>query len=178
VADRVRARRRLPPKPSPPAHPPTRPTGPPGGVPTGQPTPVSPRQDEDVRRSLGRENDTAVILARHKYRVHQNPTRQEVAGARSSTGDVGKPGKEPDFLLEGRVFDCYAPGQGKPVRSVWSEVATKVRWGQTQRVVLNLQDWGDDVDSVRRQFADWPINGLKEVKAVTIEGRVVDIWHG
>ena len=92
--------------------------------------------------------------------------------ARSRTGC------SPDYLVEGRVFDCYAPAMGTRVRNMWSDVKDKVDDGQTQRVVLNLQDWGDDVGSIRRQFADWPIDGLKEVKAVTTGGRVVEIWHG
>ena len=78
--------------------------------------------------------------------------------------------------MEGRVFDCYAPERPRPVRHIWSEVSRKIEKDQTQRVLIKLQDWGEDVGSIRRQFADWPVPGLKEVKAVTIDQRVVPIW--
>lgn len=43
------------------------------------------------------------------------------------------------------VFDCYSPTPGKAVRGVWTEVSGKVTSQQTQRVVLNLQDWRGDL---------------------------------
>jgi hypothetical protein len=128
-----------------------------------------------VRRSLERENECADILARRGYRVHQNPTKQEAADARARTGDVGTPVKDPDYLIEGHVFDCYAPGETKSVRGVWSEVQGKIDDGQTQRMVLNLRDWRGDLDALRRQFGDWPVQGLKELVAVTPAGTIVQI---
>jgi hypothetical protein len=138
---------------------------------------ISPREGERERRGYERENDTADILTDQGYRVHQQPTPQETADARAATGDVGRPGTRPDYLIEGRVFDCYAPARDTNVRNAWSEVRRKPRAGQTQRVVINLQDWGGDLDALRRQFADWPIQGLKEVKAVTADRSIVEIWH-
>ncbi len=155
----------------------TRPTGPAGGTPTGRPTTIRPQEDADVTRSLHRENDAAVILAQRGYLVHQNPTPQQIADARTKTGDSGDPGAEPDYLLEGRVFDCYAPAAGKKVRNMWDEVGRKVKRGQTQRVVINLQEWGGDLGAVRKQFRDWPAPGLKEVKAITADGQVHEVWH-
>ena len=43
-------------------------------------------------------------------------------------------------------------------------------------MVINLQDWGTDLEGLRGQFADWPMPGLKEVKAVTPAKKVVPIW--
>nr|WP_308121298.1 hypothetical protein [Actinoplanes bogorensis] len=77
--------------------------------------------------------------------------------------------------MEGRVFDCYSPDDGKPVRGIWWEAEDKVKEGQTQRVVVNLEDWSGDLTALRRQFLDWPIEGLKEVKAITRDGEVVQI---
>lgn len=107
--------------------------------------------------------------------MHQNPTRPEVADARLRTGDTGNPRKTPDYLLEGHVFDCYSPTPPKPVRGVWTEVSGKVTESQTQRVVLNLQDWRGDLTALRKQFDDWPIPGLKELKAVTRSGVIMQI---
>ncbi len=91
------------------------------------------------------------------------------------TGDTGDPNKDPDYLIEGYVFDCYAPDETKPVRGVWTEVSTKVQRGQSQRVVLNLRDWRGDLGALQKQFDDWPVAGLKEVAAVTSASAIVQI---
>jgi hypothetical protein len=153
----------------------THPTGEPGGTPDGQPTRIRPHEDEDVRRSLERENSGAAILADRGHQVTQNPSPEEVAQARQDAGDSGRPTSRPDYLVEGRVFDCYAPSQNKGVRGIWTEVAAKVSDDQTQRVVVNLQDWRGNVPDLQRQFNDWPIEKLKEVKVITPDGDVVQI---
>ncbi|PRY27992.1 hypothetical protein [Pseudosporangium ferrugineum] len=117
------------------------------------------------------------MLAGSGYHVRQNPTSAEVAQARLDTGDTGKPTSKPDYLVEGRVFDCYSPTRPtKNVRGIWGEVHDKVvERQQTQRVVVNLADWRGDLSALRRQFADWPIAGLKEVKVITPGGDIVQI---
>lgn len=76
----------------------------------------------------------AAALAAHGFEIRQNPAPDEVARARHESGDVGRPTSNPDYLIEGRVFDCYSPDDGKPIRGIWSEAADKVEDGQTQRV--------------------------------------------
>jgi hypothetical protein len=151
-------------------------TGPPGGRPEGPPTRVGAREDDEVKRSLDRENSAAVTMADQGFQVRQNPTPAEVAQARLSTGDTGSPDSDPDYLVEGRVFDCYSPSARKPVRGIWSEVGEKVLdREQTQRVVVNLADWAGDLAALRRQFAEWPIPGLREVKVITRSGDIVQL---
>ncbi len=150
-------------------------TGEPGGTPTGGPTRINPKQDATVRRSLALENSGAVTLADNGYRVQQNPTADEVAAARQNTGDVGRPSSDPDYLIEGRVFDCYSPSENKSVRGVWSETEDKILKEQTQRVVVNLEGWAGDMSALRRQFNDWPIANVKEVKAITPDGDIIQL---
>jgi hypothetical protein len=151
-------------------------TGRSGGTPHGGSTRIEPGEDAEVRRSLEMENAGAVVLAEHGYRIRQNPTRAEVAQARLDAGDVGNPEKDPDYLLEGRVFDCYSPVKpSKAVRGIWTEAKIKVEDGQTQRVVVNLEDWRGDLSALRKQFAGWPVPGLKEVKVITRDGNIVQI---
>ncbi|MEU4592268.1 MULTISPECIES: CdiA C-terminal domain-containing protein [Micromonospora] len=128
-----------------------------------------------AQRSVQLENECADTVAGKGYRLHQNPTKQEVADARADTRDTGDPDKNPDYLIEGHVFDCYSPTASKPVRGIWSEVTHKVDEQQTQRVVLNLQDWRGDPAALRKQFDDWPIPGLKELVAVTPSREIVQI---
>ncbi|MEV6707254.1 hypothetical protein [Micromonospora wenchangensis] len=59
-----------------------------------------------MRRSLELENACTDTVAERGYRVHQNPTKREIAEARLNTGDVERPDKDPDYLTEGYVFDC------------------------------------------------------------------------
>ncbi|SFF06605.1 hypothetical protein SAMN05421541_105534 [Actinoplanes philippinensis] len=114
-------------------------------------------------------------MADKGYSVHQQPTKPEVAGAREATGDTGDPLKDPDYLVEGRVFDCYAPKGDKSPYGIWSVAKEKIVELQTQRVVLNLKDWNGDIKDLQQQFTDWPINDLKEVKAILPSGEIVQI---
>lgn len=155
----------------------TRKTGTPGGAPDGNPTRVGPKDDVETRRSLEMENSGAAVFARAGYRIKQNPTREEVARSRHETGDTGDPEKNPDYLIEGRVFDCYSPTNPlKSARGIWGEVEEKiVVKRQAQRAVVNLEDWRGDMSALRRQFGGWPIPGLKEVKIIMPDGDIVQI---
>ncbi|MFG1775991.1 hypothetical protein ACGFIG_06125 [Micromonospora sp. NPDC049048] len=128
-----------------------------------------------MRRSLELENECADTIADRGYRVHQNPTRLEIAAGRFSAGDTGDPQKTPDYLIEGHVFDCYSPTPPKTVRGIWAVVSEKVEKGQTQRVVLNLEDWTGDLAALQKQFDDWPVPRLKELVAVQRSGAIVQI---
>lgn len=152
-------------------------TGVPGGVPQGRPTSIPRREDHEVQRSLEMENSGAVVLADKGWQIKQNPSPDEVAQARLTTGDRGDPDKNPDYLLEGRVFDAYSPtNPDKSARGIWRQVQEgKIEAEQTQRVVINLEDWRGDLSALRTQFADWPMPGLKEAKVITSDGTVVQL---
>jgi hypothetical protein len=82
-----------------------------------------------------------------------------------------------DYKVEGREMDCYAPNNpAKSVRGIWSEVKSKVETGQTKRVVINLSDWKGDIAALKKQFADWPIDGLEEVIITTPDRKVLHIF--
>ncbi|WP_218031493.1 CdiA C-terminal domain-containing protein [Paenibacillus kobensis] len=57
--------------------------------------------DKDNIRALERENEAAEILAKNGYKVEQNP-------------NVPNTTKNPDYKIEGKIFDCYSP---KPTTS-------------------------------------------------------------
>jgi hypothetical protein len=122
------------------------------------------------------ENECADLLADKGYQIHQNPTSQEIRDTWLRTGDTGNPRKTPDYVLEGHIFDCYSPTPPKPVRGIWSEVSAKISAKQTQRVVINLQDWRGDLAALRKQFDDWPIPRLRELAAVTRSGAIIQIF--
>ncbi len=124
--------------------------GEPGGMPEGQKAIPGRDLDEDGVRALDLENSAAVTLAQEGWLIRQNPTPDEVARARSESGDRGHPAKNPDYLIEGRVFDCYSPrNPAKTPYGIWGYVRDeKIEPLQTQRVVINLEDWRGDLSAL------------------------------
>lgn len=70
--------------------------------------------------------------------------------------------KKPDYLINGEVYDHYAPSTDVP-RNIWREIQRKVEKGQTNNVVISLRDSDVQEEALRRQFEEWPIEGLREV---------------
>jgi hypothetical protein len=128
----------------------TQPSGQEGDVPTGNPTRIDPNdKDPDNIRALTTENESAVTLAREGYKVEQNPV---VEGS-----------KNPDYKIEGRIFDCYAPSTSN-ARNIASHIEEfKVKSDQADRIVLNLDDSGVELNHLRNQLNNYPIQGLKEI---------------
>jgi hypothetical protein len=138
----------------------------PQAKPRGKKTAILPQEDSGKQRSLRRENQAAEILARAGYDVEQNPTVEGTT-------------REPDYRIEGRIFDCYAPTSDKP-RNIWTQIDSEkvnptrtVR--QTDRIVLHLDDSNVDLGALRKQFQDWPMPGLKEVIVIR-HGQVIHLW--
>ena len=87
--------------------------------------------------------------------------------------------KKPDYLIEGEIFDCYSPKDGTSVRNIASGIQRKIDEGQTNRIILNLDDWhggGGSIDDLIKQLNDWPIEGLEEVKIINQYHEVIDIY--
>jgi filamentous hemagglutinin len=123
----------------------------------GEPTPIGRNDDEATRRAIRRENESAQLLAGSGYNVLQNPV---VAGP-----------KKPDYLINGEVYDHYAPSTDN-VRNIWKTVKEKVGDDQAPNIVIGLQDSGANEQALRRQFADWPIDGLVDVLIVRPDGTI------
>ncbi|OMD91891.1 hypothetical protein BSK54_29475 [Paenibacillus odorifer] len=113
-------------------------------------------------RALERENEAAEILAKNGYHVEQNP-------------NVPSTIKNPDYRIEGEIFDCYSPKPKTSPRNIGSSIQAKVEAGQTDRVVLNLSDWTGDMNAFKKQLADWPITGLKELIAIDGSGNAIHL---
>ena len=115
---------------------------------------VAAPQDQALRR----ENESADVLARNGYDVEQSPPP--------------KPnGKQPDYLLEGRYFDCYAPLSGE-VDQVRKGISRKVRRDQADRLVLNLADTSVPRQHVADILRRRPIANLEEIIVVDGEQTV------
>jgi RHS repeat-associated protein len=121
--------------------------------PVGQTTKVSKKVDPGTKAGLTGEIEAGKTLKKFGYDVELNPKVQFTT-------------KKPDLKIEGKIFDVYTPNSEKDVRGIWSEVAKKIDKGQTERVVLNLKDWKGDFSQLQKQFSDYQISGLKEVKII------------
>ncbi|THV40804.1 hypothetical protein [Glycomyces buryatensis] len=131
----------------------------PNNTPRGEPTEV--RGSPENRRGLQRENEAAQTLAEHGYDVEQNPPRNEN-------------GKDPDYKIEGEYFDCYSPSRDDPGR-IRDDISAKVKKGQADNIVLNLDDSGMNIADLRATLERKPINNLEEIKIVQ-NGQVIDFY--
>lgn len=68
-------------------------------------------------RALNRENESAKKLSDKSFHVEQNPVKFPN-------------GNEPDYIIDGKVWDNYAPTSSN-VRNIYGEVLAKVKKEQT-----------------------------------------------
>ncbi|RZU52267.1 hypothetical protein EV385_4115 [Krasilnikovia cinnamomea] len=137
---------------------PSRPPSP-NGKPRGDRTDAHPTRKKD--RALRRENESADTLAQNGYDVEQNPPP--------------KPnGKEPDYRIEGEYFDCYSPDTAK-LDNIRDAISDKVRKGQANRIVLNLDDCPRSAEEIADVLRRKPITNLEQILVVK-DGKVVPFY--
>ncbi len=124
---------------------------------SGRPTPIPRRSNADTVRALTLENESAITLSQKGYNVVQNPV---VVGM-----------KKPDYLIDGEVFDNYAPSTDN-VRSIASAIEKKIKSEQTANVVVNLTDSDVTPAQLQEQIANYPIDGLKKVIVLDKFGKI------
>lgn|GEM_PF-3343488 len=124
---------------------------------SGPPTRIPPLSDEATTRSLVLENQSAIALAKHGFEVVQNPV---VPGP-----------KNPDYLINGQIFDNYAPSTGN-VRNMATYISEKVQGGQTNNMVVNLTDSPATPDALQTQLVNYPVPGLQQVIVIDQSGAI------
>ncbi len=134
----------------------TIPTGQRGGKPAGTKSPETGSQKQTHRR----ENQAAEFLAEKGYKIEQNP------------GTLPN-GKNPDYRIEGRYFDCLSP-KSDNISQIRKGISRKVRSGQADSIVLNLDDSPFDAGDISSILARKPIANLREVIGIK-ENRLVQI---
>lgn len=127
---------------------------------TGHVTKTTPQMTKENIRSLDRENESAQILSKSGFHVEQNPI---VAGK-----------KDPDYRINGEIFDNYAPKSGS-VRNIWTEVKGKINEGQTNNVVINMSDTKVSAPELQQQFTKWPIMGLDKIIIIDKTGNAIRV---
>jgi hypothetical protein len=132
-------------------------TSPTGGKPKGSKSPETGSQ----KHSHLRENQAADILAEKGYNVEQNP------------GTLPN-GKNPDYKIEGEYFDCLSP-ESKNIDQIRKGMSRKVKSGQADRIVLNLDDSPFGPNDITDVLSRKPIENLQEVIGIK-EGRIIQIF--
>ena len=123
----------------------------PNRVPEGNPQRPKKNDNTEKVRSLNRQNESAKTLAEHGYKVKQLP----------ETRIQGK--KNPDFEIEGKNFDNYAPKGTADASRIRSTFRDKMKDGQADRFVLNLDDSKVAVEEMKKHLQQYPLTGLKEI---------------
>jgi hypothetical protein len=135
----------------------TKPSGKKGGKPRGERAPESGSQ----KRKHKRENESADTLADAGYDVDQGPhTKPD--------------GKSPDYKIEDEYFDCLAPDTDN-VDQVRKGISRKVKSGQTERIILNMDDTNLKPSDITEVLQRKPKQGLKEVIGIK-KGKITRIF--
>ncbi|GJE69600.1 hypothetical protein CHKEEEPN_1129 [Methylorubrum podarium] len=150
----------------------TRPMGAINGTPSGLRSSNVEGAELDDQQQVDSENQVADRLAAQGYAVVQNPTVGPApALAPKQMEDLGlNPTRNPDLLLNGRVFDTYTPvvDKAEAVRGgIYVKVVEKK---QTDRVVVDLRNTTQTDAAVRAALRADPVPGLKEVLTLTAAG--------
>jgi len=70
----------------------------PNAKPDGKPTQIGPNAKKPQRKTLEAENEAAQIFAKNGYHIEQQP--------KVLPRDGIDPKKNPDYRIEGEIFDC------------------------------------------------------------------------
>lgn len=144
----------------------TKPSRPPNpnATPGGKPAKWSKNDLEEKITNIELQNKTAKILAQAGYEIEQLPESKEHGV------------KNPDYRIEGEIFDCYAPLPTTDAQGVWNGTKKKIGREQTKRVVINIENWGGSAEDIQKQFlTNRRINGLEEVIVVDGIGKITHL---
>lgn len=136
----------------------------PSAVPDGA-TETNPRASRPTLDGLQGQENAAKVLAERGYQVRRLPQNQTAGG------------KNPDFDVEGRIFDCYTPDTRTPLRSMRSRMRNKAKKGQAERFVVNLDRSGYSAEDLRDFLNQHPSSSVREVLVVK-DGDVSRVWPG
>ncbi|MDQ6419790.1 hypothetical protein RB620_10140 [Paenibacillus sp. LHD-117] len=106
---------------------PTAPSLPKGGKPKGE-------YAQENARGYIKQNESADLFANEGYDIEM------IDELPNGNGYGIEPQSNPDFIIEGNVFDHYAPLSTKSANGIATEIAKKTKT-QAERIVLNLDDF-------------------------------------
>ena len=125
------------------------------------------------KRTYLRQNETADLFASKGYKVEM---LDEIF---NGNGYGLKETANPDFLIEGKVFDCYFPSAGAKMETIINEIRSKTK-NQTPNIILNLDDYQGSMDKLielikRKATPKGDLKRLEDLKIVK-GGEIFDIF--
>ncbi|WP_321386944.1 pre-toxin TG domain-containing protein [uncultured Enterococcus sp.] len=105
-------------------------------------------------RGLIRENETADLFASKGYKVEM---LEEIDGG---NGYGITSSSNPDYLIEDIVFDCYSPDVDTKIKGITRQINEKTK-KQTTNIVVNLDDYGGDINVLKDSLLSNTSNDLK-----------------
>lgn len=147
----------------------TEPSLPKGGKPKGN-------YGEGDSHGIKKQNETADVLADNGYDIEM---LDEIDGG---NGHGIAEGSNPDFLIEGNVFDCYAPKPDGKIQSIIKEIAGKTK-KQSGRIVLNIDNFPNEkvteiIETILRKAN--PNGDLKRLEELILvkDGKITRVFGG
>ncbi|MEK4854854.1 hypothetical protein NST04_33810, partial [Paenibacillus sp. FSL H7-0756] len=147
----------------------TEPSLPKGGKPKGNYT-------KGDSHGIKKESETADLMADQGYDIKM---LDEVNGG---NGFGIKESSNPDFLIEGKVFDCYAPTIETNLDNILRNTTKKTKT-QAERIVLNLDQFPSEKVAeiiqgiLRKANPDGDLKNLKELFIVK-DGEITRVFGG
>lgn len=122
--------------------------------PHGNPETIKAKADERERTAKTRQHEAARVLAQAGYDVEQQP---QITSTDRTRNPWFRGEKNPDYKIEGEIFDCITPRAGTPARNIATRMQReKIERGQAQRIVLNMDDSTISLDALREQLTKVP----------------------
>ncbi|WP_248064012.1 WXG100 family type VII secretion target [Paenibacillus silvae] len=131
---------------------------------------------EGDSHGIKKQNETANVLADNGYDIKM---LDEIDGG---NGHGIANGSNPDYLIEGNVFDCYGPKPDGKVQSIIKEIAGKTK-KQSERIVLNLDNFPNEkvteiIETILRKAN--PNGDLKRLEELLLvkDGKITRVFGG
>lgn len=134
-----------------------------GGKPKGKYT-------NKANTGLKRQDEAADLLASEGYDITM---LEEIDGG---NGYGIAEGSNPDFLIEGEVFDCYTPLENTPFKNIKNTLGKKLKT-QAEKMVLNLDEYPiEAIDDLKSFLLSQTENGdLKRLQELIVirDGKII-----
>lgn len=141
-------------------------------TPLGEAERIKTNADARQVRGITRQNEAAETLAKNGYAVEQKPQITETD--RMSQPWLNK-NKNPDFKIEGEIFDAYAPDKLTNADGIRRNIQSKVQQGQTRRIVLNMDDNSVSLSDLKKLLWQEPVVELQQILVVK-DGKVIKFF--
>ncbi len=143
------------------------------GTPEKVPTKITTSKVSEQARGIRRQNEAAEVMSKNGYHVEYQPKITETD--RMSRFPWLDPRKNPDFKIEGEIFDGYSPNKNTSIQNVIKSVKKKTEDNQARRILVNLDDNNLSIPNLAKELRLSKLPLLDEVIVVK-NGKITKIY--